>query len=285
MKVVVTGVSGFLGRHVAGALTEAGHAVRGVDRVAPDDTVDSFVCADVTDLGEALLAIESAEAVVHAAAIPRPVGYTAREVFAVNVTAAYNVVEAAVRLGVRRLASASSFSVLGFPFNPRPLAPQYLPVDEAHPCLPQEAYGLSKLITEEILAAAARRTGLGAVSLRMPWIQVPASFASEVVGRRLDPAVGAANLWSYIDARDAAHAFVRAVERDAPGHLALYVSASDTFMEQTTAELVAATFPEAEVRTPLGGHRSVLDTTAVEAELGFRARHSWRDYPAGGTAA
>jgi nucleoside-diphosphate-sugar epimerase len=278
MMVVVTGAAGLLGNHVAGALRRAGHEVRGVD-IAPAAAGEPPVLrADLTRLGEAIEALAGAEAVVHAAAIPRPVGVTAEVVFRTNVLAAYNVVDAAVLHGARRLVSASSFSVLGFPFNPSPLRPRYLPVDEAHPLAPQEAYGLSKLATEEIVAAATRRSDLAAVSLRMPWIQTPASFALDVAPRRGDPRIAAANLWSYIDIRDAAAAFLAALERPLEGHAALYISAPDTFMEQETLSLVKAGFGEIELRSPLPGHAPLLDATAAERLLGVRAVHSWRSY-------
>jgi nucleoside-diphosphate-sugar epimerase len=278
MTVVVTGAAGLLGRHVVEALRSAGHDVCGVDLISAPPGAPPLLRANLTRLGEAVEAIAGADAIVHAAAIPRPVGVTAAEVFRTNVLAAYNVAEAAVLHGARRLVSASSFSVLGLPFNPRPLRPRYLPIDEAHPLAPQEAYALSKLATEEIVAAATRRSDLTAVSLRMPWIQTPASFALDVAPRRGDPTIAAANLWSYIDVRDAAAAFLAALECSLVGHAAVYISAPDTFMEEATLELVEIAFGEIELRSPLLGHAPVLDTAASEGLLGIRAVHSWRSY-------
>jgi nucleoside-diphosphate-sugar epimerase len=234
--------------------------------------------ADLTNLGQAVQALEGASAVVHAAAIPRPTGRTSAEVFRTNVLAAYNVVEAALLRGVTRLVNASSFSVLGPPFNPCPMRPSYLPIDEDHPLAPQEAYALSKQLTEEIITAATRRSDLTAVSLRMPWIQTPESFDDDVVQYRGEPSVGAANLWAYIDARDAAHAFVRALDVPIEGHRALYLSAADTFMEEDTQTLVRANFGEIDLRRPFSGHEPLIDASAAASLLGFRPAHSWRSY-------
>jgi nucleoside-diphosphate-sugar epimerase len=280
VTVVVTGAAGLLGRHVVGALLENEWRVRAVDVVTPPASGAELVRVDLTRLGDTLQALEGASAIVHTAGIPRPLGVTGVELFHTNVLAAWNVVEAAVLHRVPRLANASSFSLLGLPFNPRPLVPSYLPIDEAHPTAPQETYALSKLLTEEIVSAATRRCELTAISLRMPWIQTPETFVTDVVPRRDDPGIAAANLWAYIDARDAARMFVAALDRPASGHVAVYVSAPDTFMEEDTMTLIRRTFGEIELRAPLEGHASVIDASAADELLGVRAEHSWRSYPA-----
>lgn len=276
MDVAVTGSSGLLGRHIVAALTAAGHRVRGID-IAPGTGADEHVTADLGDLGRTVLALRGVAAVVHAAAIPRPTGRTASEVFSTNVAATFNVVEAAALLGISRLVYASSFSVLGFPFHTKPVELAYLPIDEEHPTAPQDAYALSKTIGEEIVAAAVRRGVLSAVSLRMPWIQSPATFMREVGPRRTSKESGR-DLWSYIDARDAAAAFVAALERQTAGHLRLFLSAADTYSETPSADLVADAFGAIALRRPLAGFAAVIDTGAAKRALGFEPKHSWRDY-------
>jgi len=280
MRIVVTGSSGLLGRHVAGAVVDAGHAVLGLDVAAPPkDAAWEHVTADLTDLGQTLQLMRDAEAVVHIAAIPRPTGLPAGHVFRTNMATCYNVVEAAVLNGAERLVYASSMSVLGYPFFETPVAPSYLPFDSAHPAAPQDAYALSKWLGEEIVASAVRRRpGLSAVSLRMPWIQTAETFPREVVGRRRRAALAARDLWGYLDARDAASAFVSAVERPLEGHSRVFISAVDTFMEVETEALVRAAYPGVEMRYPLPGHKTVFDLTEARELLGFEPRHSWRDY-------
>lgn len=278
MTIVLTGSSGLLGRHIAAALMQAGHRVVGVDTAPPTADLSGHVTADLTRLDEALAALRGADAVIHAAAIPRPTGHAASEVFGVNVTASFNVVEAAIANDVRHLVYASSFSVLGWPFNVAPVEPHYLPLDERHPEAPQDAYALSKWLGEETIAAAVRRGAFHAVSLRLPWIQTPESFAHDILPRRGDPDWSAANLWSYIDARDAGGAFLHAVEQRADGHLRLFVSAADTFMEDDTLPLVRRAFPDAGIRGTLTGRQAVIDNGPARQSIGFEPRYSWRDY-------
>lgn len=285
MTVIVTGSSGLLGRHIVAALVEAGYDITGVDAAPPRGVAPSrHITADLTDLGSAVEIVRDAEAVIHAAAIPRPTGRTASDVFATNVAAAYNVVEAAVLAGIPRLVYASSFSVTGYPFNVRPLAPQYLPLDAAHPTAPQDAYALSKWLGEEIVAAGVRRSRMVAVSLRMPWIQTAETFYRQVEPIRSDPDRAAQSLWSYIDGRDAGEAFRAALAAPIEGHRRLYVSAADTFMEAPTAELIAAAYPATEARRPIAGTDCVFDLGEAREALGLAPRHSWRSYevPAGG---
>ena len=278
-EIVVTGSSGLLGRHVATALVEAGHGVVGIDAIPPPHgSAWRHVTADLTRIGAALELVRDCDIVVHGAAIPRPTGHAAEEVFRVNVTAAYNVVEAAVQNGAARIVYASSMSVLGYPFFEKPITPAYLPIDSAHPPAPQDAYALSKWLGEEIVEAAMRRAPIAAVSLRMPWIQTAGSFAADILERRRNAHLAARDLWAYLDARDAGAAFLAAVERPVTGHLRLYVSAADTFMEEETGAIVAAAYPDATIRRPLLGHETVFDLAEAQQALGFQPSHSWRDY-------
>jgi len=280
MRIVVTGSSGLLGRHVAAALAEAGHDVLGLDAEPPAVAPTwQHVTVDLTDLGQTLQLVRQAQAVVHIAAIPRPTGLAPAQVFQTNMAACYNVVEAAVLNGATRLVYASSMSVLGYPFFETPVVPEYLPFDAAHPPAPQDAYALSKWLGEEVVAAAVRRRpALSAVSLRMPWIQTAETFPRDVVERRKRAALVARDLWGYLDARDAAAAFVTAVERPLSGHHRLFISAADTFMETETMALVEAAYPGVALRQPLPGCAGVFDLTEAEETLGFKPRHGWREY-------
>jgi nucleoside-diphosphate-sugar epimerase len=278
MIVAVTGASGLLGRAIVDALMEAGHGVTGIDAVPATTQSTAHLTADLRDLGDSILALRGAEAVIHAAAIPRPTGRTARDVFATNMALMFNAVEAAAALGIRRFVYASSFSVLGFPFNVKPVDLRYLPVDEAHPVGAQDAYAVSKWLGEEMVEAAVRRGAFSAVSLRMPWIQGPATFLKEVGPRRRDREGSGRDLWSYIDSRDAAAGFLAALTAPVTGHLRLFLSAADTYSETPTLDLIRNAYPDVELRKPLAGHASVIDISAARTALGFAARYSWRDY-------
>jgi nucleoside-diphosphate-sugar epimerase len=284
MRVVVTGGSGLAGRAVVAHLVDQGCNVTNVDLV-PGSGEAPFRRADLVDLGQVYGALRGADAVVHFAAIPRPTFDVPDVVFRTNVMSTFNVLEAASALGVSRVVVASSVSVLGFPFNVQPLAPRYVPIDEDHLSLPQDAYALSKHLGEELAVGFARRGGMSVLSLRFPWIHTPETFAREVQPLWADPAAGAANLWSYIDTRDVAEAVRLGLEADIVGHEACFVAAADSFMPEDSAALVNRYYPETSIRDGFTGHASLLSSAKARRLFGFQPRWSWRSYPVDGATA
>ena len=155
-RVVLTGSSGRLGRYIARALRAAGHEVFGFDR-APAADGDSFVQGSILDADALAAACAGADAVVHTAALLTE-GNTQSDVFDVNTRGTWTVFDAATRAGVRRVVSISSECAVGQCFQRVARPPRYLPIDEAHPLEPQDAYSLSKQLGEHI-AASFRRAG------------------------------------------------------------------------------------------------------------------------------
>jgi nucleoside-diphosphate-sugar epimerase len=187
-------------------------------------------------------------------------------------------------VGAEIFVQASSFSVLGYPFAPVLPVPRRLPIDESHPVAPQDIYGTTKWLAEELIDAAVRGGAFRAVSLRMPWIQTAATFWRDIGPRRLTPAAGA-DLWSYLDAGDAGRAFVAALGWQGQGHLRCYVSAPDTYSETESRTLVTDAFgPDVQVDQKLQGHDSLLSGALAGAKLGFVPATSWRSYTTGDKA-
>ena len=82
-----------------------------------------------------------------------------------NVLSTYNVLEACAVLNINKVVVASSESSYGICFASDFFAPKYLPIDEAHPQLPEDSYGLSKVVNEVTADGAPTRAfaieGLG----------------------------------------------------------------------------------------------------------------------------
>src|SRR5882672_3559345 len=102
-RVVVTGGAGKAGRAVVRELVERGREVLSVDLVRSPDLPCEQLVADLTEYGQAVDALKSAESVVHLAAIPAPGLQPDELTFRVNTTSTYNVFAAAPLLGLRRV--------------------------------------------------------------------------------------------------------------------------------------------------------------------------------------
>jgi UDP-glucose 4-epimerase len=296
VRVLVTGARGKVGRAAVPVLVAGGHDVTATDLHQPDfdrppEGTAPYVRADLTDAGEAYALIGGAsvgegprpgpyDAVVHAAALPAPGRHAPHVVFGNNLMATFNVVEACVRWGVRRLVNISSETVPGFIFAERPFLPDYLPVDEAHPARPQDPYALAKLFGEQLCDAAVARSDLRCISLRPTWVQDAGSYARNIGPFLSDRTMPSVTAWSYVDALDLADAIRLAVESDVPGHEVCCVGNPDTIGGRDLHEAWRAAYPDAptELRPVPRPDASGLDSAKAQRLLGWRATRSWRDH-------
>jgi nucleoside-diphosphate-sugar epimerase len=167
-KVLITGISGFIGSSLARGLLAEGATVRGVDnlstgKIANLDEIRSridFREADILDTAAMHDACKDVDYVFHEAAIPSvpmsvedPVGTNGP-----NLTGTLTVLEAARKAGVKRLVYAASSAAYGD-------SPE-LPKTEAMLPGPISPYAVQKVAGEHYLASYARVYGLETVSLR-----------------------------------------------------------------------------------------------------------------------
>jgi nucleoside-diphosphate-sugar epimerase len=226
--------------------------------------------------------MKGATAVIHLGAIPAPYSNPDQVVFLNNVGATFAVLQAASLLGIRRAAIASSGSAYGTAWAKERFYPLYAPVDEAHPLLNHDAYGLSKEVDERTAEMFARRDGMSIACLRFHWVATreeqlgrPAFYRDEEQFRE-----GARGFWGYVDLRDAARALRLAMEvaRDQPyGFQSFNIVGRDTLLDEPTEAAIRRVSPGTEIRSPLAGFGSAYDTGKAKAILGWEPRHSWRD--------
>ncbi len=168
MRILVTGASGFSGRHLAHALARAGHAVTAVIGPAGASRLAEgapFGCISL-DLAAGIELPGALDAVVHAAARSAWPGVGVDDMVRDNVLATRNLLAAARRVGARSFVLFSSLSVHGRIDVPV--------VDERTPIVDPDAYGVSKRLCELMLEEEATR-GLRALALRLPGVLGPGS--------------------------------------------------------------------------------------------------------------
>jgi len=288
VRVLVTGAYGKVGRALVPALMRAGHDVRAVDLAPPewDRHIDprrtpDYVQADLTDAGTCFAIVRGCDVVVHAAAIPAPVHHPPHVVFRNNMLATFNVVEAAVSGGVRRLVNFSSETVPGFIFPYRPFKPDYLPIDEQHPIRPQDPYAQAKWFGELMCDRAVEHADLRCVSIRPSWVQDVASYERNLGPIVRDASLAIGNYCSYIDVYDLCDGTVLAVESELPGHEVFFVASPDTIGGHSLRDVLRLSDPEGEIRLeePLPRpDASAIDSSKAQKLLGWQPTRSWRDY-------
>lgn len=289
MNVVITGGSGKAGRAVCRDLVTNGYDVLNLDIQASSDPVCSFYKVDLNDLGQVLDAMRwtggkdhpfrnfrTPDAVVHFAAVPAPDLVPEDVTFRNNVISTYNVFDAAIRSGVKRIVWASSETTLGLPFSPAN-PPSYAPIDEDHPMRPESAYALSKDLGEE-MARQMRRWNPDTtfIGLRLSNVMERADYG-RFLSWQEDEQLREWNLWGYIDARDCAQAVRRALHADFVGADHFIVANADTVMERQSAELMQQVYPGVPLRKTLEGTETLLSIDKARRILGFAPEYSWRN--------
>ncbi len=166
MKVFLTGGAGYIGSAMAEALLKAGHEVTVYDSLVAGHQAATpegarFIQANLNDsaaLAEAL-AEKPYEAVMHFAAfidagasMKNPGKY-----FRNNVTNSQQLIELAVNSGVRRFVLSSTAAVY---------ASSDKPLTENMPLEPNNVYGYTKVVTEQMLAWYQQIHGLHFAALR-----------------------------------------------------------------------------------------------------------------------
>ena len=292
MRILFTGGSGKAGRHVVAHLAGLGHRVLNLDRVPLGHPGVQDRIADITDAGQVYDAMSGwagfdelepgtgvprFDAVVHFAAVPRIMLVPDGECFRVNAVGTYNVIDAALRFGVRKVVFASSETTYGICFADGERRPEYLPVDEDHPTLPEDSYAMSKVANEVTARSFQRRSGADVYGLRINNVIEPHEYAALVPGWRADPGSRRRNVFAYIDARDLARMVERCLAVDGLGYEVFNVANDDRSVDLATDALLARFYPGVPVRGEIGPNGTLYANAKARAMLGFRPGHSWRD--------
>ncbi|HVE06422.1 MAG TPA: NAD(P)-dependent oxidoreductase [Paraburkholderia sp.] len=290
-RVIVTGGSGLAGKWVVENLVEHGYEVLNLDRVPMPKRTARTLITDITDAGQVFNALASStaptefvpdlepkpiDAIVHFAAIPRIMVTTDNEVFRINVMGTYNILDAASKLGIRKVIVASSETTYGVVFAHRHRNPQYFPLDEDYPVDPMDSYATSKVINEVTAKAFHARTGADLYCFRIGNVLDPEDYAKFATWNK-DPSLRKRIAWSYIDGRDLAEAARLGIEKDGLGFQVMNIAADDVSSDLPSAELLKRFYPEVPVKKQLGEFETLLSNEKLKKLLGWKQKYYWRD--------
>jgi nucleoside-diphosphate-sugar epimerase len=278
--IVVTGGSGKAGRACVEELVAHGYQLCNLDLTGRSDQNVPFSKVDLADFGQTMAALSAIDervqkvtGIVHLAAIPAPGLAPNHVIFETNTISTYNVFEAARQLQIKNIVWASSETVLGLPFD---IPPPYVPVDEEYPGRPETAYSLSKLVGEEMAKQFCRwDPELKIIGLRLSNVMNPEDYA-RFPGFQDDARKRKWNVWSYIDARDAAQAFRLALEVDLKGAEVFIIANADTVMLRDNKELLAEVFPDLPQRHSFSANESLFSIEKARRILRYEPKYSWR---------
>ncbi len=292
-RIVFTGGTGKAGRHAVPHLLAKGYCVLNVDLKPFDHPGVNTLIADVTDSGQVFNALTShfgfdgfeagrpaqaPDAVVHFAAVPRMLLNPDNTTFSANVVSTYNVIEAAMKLGVKKVIIASSETTYGVCFAEGDQDYHQFPLEEDYDIDPMDSYGLSKVVNEKTARAFAMRYGADIYALRIGNVIEPHEYQRDFPGYLANPPSRKRNAWSYIDARDLGEIVHLCLQKDGLG-FQVFNAVNDTITaNEPTEQFLRKHAPKTPIARPLVGNEGPLSNRKIREVLGFKESHDWRKY-------
>lgn len=275
-KLLITGGSGLVGKYVAKDLS-TDYAVAVADKKEPDFDV-KFFKVDVTKIGSFSDIDDTFDAVLHFAGIPNPLNDQPEVVFNVNTLGTFNTLQFAAAKGVKKVILASSESTLGFAFARLPHNPLYFPIDEQHPLEPQDAYGLSKVCSEEVLKSFSRAYKIHTIALRFPWIWVPEDAEREQYRKLIsDYPKWYKNLWAWVHVHDVSQAFAKAIEFKSENFDRFYIASDQNWTGFPATELIRKFYKEVQIVHSLEGPKSLISSDLAKVVLKYSPQYTVTD--------
>jgi len=291
-RVVFTGGSGKAGKHVVPYLLNKGYDILNVDLKPLQHVGVKNLTADLTDSGQTFNALSThfdfdgydqghvpakPDAVVHFAAIPRVLLEPDNKTFTVNVNSTYNVIEAAMKLGIRKVIIASSETTYGVCFAEGDRDYHSFPLEENYDIDPMDSYGLSKVVNEKTARAFSERFKADIYALRIGNVIEPHEY-DRFPGFMAKPLTRKRNAWSYIDARDLGQIVHLCLEKEGLG-FQVFNAVNDTITAyQPTSEFLKKHCPKTPHSRALVGDEAPLSNRKIREVLGFKEEHNWRKY-------
>ncbi|MCJ9749799.1 NAD(P)-dependent oxidoreductase [Neorhizobium sp. BETTINA12A] len=291
-RIVFTGGSGKAGRHVVPYLLGQGHEVFNLDLVPLDCPGVNTLITDLRDGGETFNALSMhfgfkglesgkgpapVDAVVHFAAVPRILMRPDNATFSANTISTYNVIEAAMKLGISKVIIASSETTYGVCFAEGDKDYHSFPLTEDYDVDPMDSYGLSKVVNEKTARAFAMRFGADIYALRIGNVISPEDY-SRFPAFLADPPSRKRNAWSYIDARDLGQIVHLCVEKDGLG-FQVFNAVNDTITAlEPTGPFLERWAPGTPITGEIGEFEAPISNRKIREVLGFAESHNWRKY-------
>ncbi|KAF2178499.1 NAD-dependent epimerase/dehydratase-like protein [Zopfia rhizophila CBS 207.26] len=290
-RIVFTGGSGLAGSYAISKLLEYGHKILNVD-LTPLSNPDVYTLkADLTDGAQAFNSLschfkltepfreplQTPDAVIHFAGIPRNMLVPDNELFRVNTMSSYNVIESACKLGIKKIILASSVTTYGVTYAEGDVDYPSFPVDESVPVNPMDTYATSKVCMERVASSFARRFGVDIYVLRIGAVITPDRHEEAFRGYVNEPHHWKVHGWSYTDARDLGNMCHLCVEKDGLGFQIFNATNDEITNEHPTEEFLRMVCPETPFTRVMGKYEAPFTNRKMKEMLKFQEEYPWRN--------
>jgi nucleoside-diphosphate-sugar epimerase len=154
LRILITGIGGFVGKVLREALVKRGHEVFGIDIKSNGSNCFNVNLLSSADLDRCVAEV-CPEVVIHLAAIANVDYNNVLSIYDVNLKGTINLVSSCVKLDNKpRFLFISSSQVYGA------VDVSSLPIDESFPVNPVNHYGASKAAAETVISAFGKESGL-----------------------------------------------------------------------------------------------------------------------------
>lgn len=298
MKVLITGASGRLGPYIIRALMDEHDLVLFSRRQPPEEFSHlPWIEGDLNSFDDCQRAVNGVEAIQHLGAQPWPVdhpkmraraeeqGIPFDATFTTNMVGTYYLMQAAVAADVQTVVMAGSNCALGhgFRISDTEFPIQALPMDETHPCYPEDSYSYTKRAGEDLMASYSRAHGIRTYVTRIAGICPPERRAAMRANAK--PVAGWSEwLWCWVGSEDVASAHRLLMDaalddgHDLPPHDVYYLNADDTSLLEPSQEVVERFNPKlAPLAAGMTGHQSFINCGKLKQAVGWEHKTSWRN--------
>lgn len=223
MNYLITGATGFIGPWLIKRLVSEGHSCRCLVRsTAKAESISDLshvelVEGNLTDKNSLKNIAANMDGLFHMATLGHVHNFKAPESMFedVNVTGTKNIIDEAVKAGIKKIVHCSSVAAMGICND--------VPATEESECKPHHPYGLSKLHAEEMLRKLSEKMGLPVVIIRFSMVYGPGDWRdmlriARFVKRRFIPKIGnRSKLTPLIHVNDAVDGLILAMEKGRQG--------------------------------------------------------------------
>lgn len=202
------------------------------------------------------------------------------ETFRINTMGSYNVLEAACKLGIKKVILASSITTYGVTYAEGEVDFPHFPLTEETPVEPMDVYATSKVCMERIGHSFAKRfPGVDVYCLRLAAVIEPEKHQEKLEIYRNHPEDWKPHAWSYIDVRDLGNMVHLCIEKDGLG-FQIFNAVNDEITndrEGSTEAFLRKTCPNTQILRKLGEKEAPMSNRKIKEMLGFREEFSWRE--------